>query len=137
MRLLAAGVTVARTADDLVRYHGKYMIVDRKELYLLAFNFTYLDIEHSRSFGLITSQRKVCTGGIKLFEADTKRQPYTPGLSRLSLSARSMRASSSQHSSRAPKRNCSFTIRRSATPACFGSCKSDPRPASRSASSAA
>src|SRR5215471_13553930 len=38
MRLLAAGVTVARTADDLARYHGKYMIIDRRELYLLAFN---------------------------------------------------------------------------------------------------
>ena len=28
LRLLAAGVTVARTADDLPRYHGKMMIVD-------------------------------------------------------------------------------------------------------------
>jgi phosphatidylserine/phosphatidylglycerophosphate/cardiolipin synthase-like enzyme len=31
MRLLAAGVTVARTADDLARYHGKFMIIDRRE----------------------------------------------------------------------------------------------------------
>ena len=28
LRLLDAGVTVARTADDLPRYHGKMMIVD-------------------------------------------------------------------------------------------------------------
>src|SRR5207249_8620169 len=28
MHLLEAGVTVSRTADDLVRYHGKMMIVD-------------------------------------------------------------------------------------------------------------
>jgi len=28
MRLLADGFTVARTADDLVRYHDKYMIID-------------------------------------------------------------------------------------------------------------
>ena len=41
MRLLAAGVNVARTADDLVRYHAKLMIVDRRELHLLAFNFTH------------------------------------------------------------------------------------------------
>src|SRR6202023_1933797 len=75
LRLLAAGVTVARTADDLVRYHGKMMIVDRRELYLLAFNFTFLDIEHSRSFGLITTNRKVVHEAVKLFEADTKRQP--------------------------------------------------------------
>lgn len=80
MRLLASGVTVARTADDLVRYHGKYMIVDRKELYLLAFNFTHLDIDHSRSVGLITNQRKYVEEAIKLFEADAKRQSYTPSL---------------------------------------------------------
>src|SRR5580693_9034911 len=43
MRLLAAGVTVARTADDLVRYHGKMMIIDESELFLMAFNFTMLD----------------------------------------------------------------------------------------------
>ena len=29
MRLLAAGITVARTDNDLVRYHGKLMIVDQ------------------------------------------------------------------------------------------------------------
>jgi len=80
MRLLGAGVTVARTADDLARYHGKYMIVDRKELYLLAFNFTYLDIEHSRSFGLITKNAKAVQEAAKLFEADATRQSYTPGL---------------------------------------------------------
>src|ERR1700693_5535549 len=79
MRLLAAGVTVARTADDLVRYHGKYMIVDRKELYLLAFNFTHLDIDHSRSFGLAIRNPKIVQEAVKLFEADTKRQPYTSG----------------------------------------------------------
>ncbi len=45
MRLLAAGATVARTASDLTRYHGKYMIVDRRELYVLSFNFTRLDID--------------------------------------------------------------------------------------------
>jgi phosphatidylserine/phosphatidylglycerophosphate/cardiolipin synthase-like enzyme len=80
MRLLAAGVTVARTADDLVRYHGKMMIIDRRELYVLAFNYTHLDIEHSRSFGVITINTKLVHEAVKLFEADTKRQPYTPGL---------------------------------------------------------
>jgi cardiolipin synthase len=77
MRLLDAGVTVARTADDLVRYHGKYMIVDRKELYVLAFNYTHLDIEHSRSFGLITNNPEFVQEAVKLFEADAKRQQYT------------------------------------------------------------
>lgn len=79
MRLLAAGVTVARTADDLARYHGKMMIIDRRTLFLLAFNFTSLDIDHSRSFGLITKHPKLVNEAVKLFEADTKRQPYIPG----------------------------------------------------------
>jgi cardiolipin synthase len=80
MRFLERGITVARTADDLVRYHGKMMIVDRKELYLLSFNFTQLDINRSRGFGLITRNPKMVAEAEKLFDADTKRQPYSAGL---------------------------------------------------------
>ncbi len=79
-RLLEAGGTVARTADDLLRYHYKMIIIDRRVLYLLAFNFTYLDTERSRSFGVITRNRRLVQEAVKLFEADTRRQPYTPGL---------------------------------------------------------
>src|SRR2546426_4069347 len=75
-RLLAAGVTVARTADDLVRYHGKFVIIDRRVLFLMAFNFTHADMERSRSFGLITSNSRLVQEAIRLFEADTKRQSY-------------------------------------------------------------
>lgn len=78
MRFLASGITVARTADDLVRYHGKMMLIDRKELYLLGFNFIYLDIESSRSFGVVTRNRRLVQEGVKLFECDTKRKPYRP-----------------------------------------------------------
>jgi len=78
MRLLAKGMTVARTSNDLVRYHGKMMIVDRRELFVLAFNFTRLDIDHSRSFGIVTRNRQLVQEAIRLFESDTKRQPYTP-----------------------------------------------------------
>ncbi len=80
MRLLAAGITVARTADDLIRYHDKFLIVDRRQLFLLSFNFTHLDIDHSRCFGLVTSNPKLVAEAVKLFEADTTRQPYVPGL---------------------------------------------------------
>jgi phosphatidylserine/phosphatidylglycerophosphate/cardiolipin synthase-like enzyme len=79
MRLLAAGVTVSRTDSDLVRYHGKLMIVDRRQIFLLAFNFTWLDTERSRSFGLVTSNRKHVKEAVKLFEADSQRLPYEPG----------------------------------------------------------
>src|SRR5579871_6345433 len=78
-RLLAAGVTVSRTANDLVRYHDKFMIIDRRELFVLSFNFTYLDIEHSRGFGVITRNRSIVQEAVKLFEADSTRQPYLNG----------------------------------------------------------
>lgn len=76
LRLLAAGVTVARTADDLIRYHGKWMIIDGRELFVLAFNFTHQDIERSRSFGLSTRNPEAVREALRLFEADTARQPF-------------------------------------------------------------
>jgi len=79
LRLLGYGVTVARTADDLVRYHGKMMLVDRRELFVLAFNFTHQDIDRSRSFGLVTRSRDLVREAGRLFDADVKRQPYEPG----------------------------------------------------------
>jgi len=80
MQLLEAGVIVARTADDLARYHAKYVIIDRNELFLLAFNFTRIDIEKSRSFGIITRNPKLVKEAARLFESDSTRQPYKPGL---------------------------------------------------------
>ena len=80
-KLLETGATVARTDDDLVRYHNKLMIVDRKELYVLGFNYTNNDIKKSRSFGVITKKKALVQEALKLFEADMQRQPYTPSLS--------------------------------------------------------
>jgi cardiolipin synthase A/B len=80
MDLLPAGIEIARTAGDLLRYHYKFMIIDRKVLYLLAFNFAHLDIEKSRSFGIITDNADVVHEAVKLFEADVKRQAYSPEL---------------------------------------------------------
>jgi cardiolipin synthase A/B len=78
MRLLGVGVSVSRTASDLVRYHDKLMIIDRRLLYVLSFNFTHLDIDHSRGFGIVTGKVRFVREAVKLFEADTARQPYTP-----------------------------------------------------------
>ncbi len=80
LRLLEAGVTVTRTADDLVRYHNKLMIIDRSTLYLLAFNYTTIDIDYSRSFGVITQETGFVEEAVKLFESDSTRQPYIPAL---------------------------------------------------------
>jgi cardiolipin synthase A/B len=79
MRLLERGVTVTRTADDLVRYHGKMIIIDGRELFLLAFNFSHLDIMLSRSFGVSTREPKIVAEAIRLFESDVKRLLYKAG----------------------------------------------------------
>jgi phosphatidylserine/phosphatidylglycerophosphate/cardiolipin synthase-like enzyme len=91
LKLLAAGITVARTADDLPRYHGKMMIVDDDTLYVFGFNYTKLDIEKSRSFGVATSDKRLVKEAAALFEADRTRQAYMPGDDRLVVSPESSR----------------------------------------------
>ena len=76
MRLLEAGVTVSRTADDLSRYHNKMLIVDRRLLFVLSFNFTHLDIDHSRGFAIVTRKRNLVEEALKLLKADNERKPY-------------------------------------------------------------
>jgi phosphatidylserine/phosphatidylglycerophosphate/cardiolipin synthase-like enzyme len=79
-RLLGAGATVDRTGDDFVRYHGKLMIVDRTVLLVFGCNYTRLDLTRSRSFGIVTTNRKTVQDAVKVFEADCARNPYiAPG----------------------------------------------------------
>jgi phosphatidylserine/phosphatidylglycerophosphate/cardiolipin synthase-like enzyme len=76
MRLLAQGITVTRTADDLVRYHGKMILIDDKIVYVLAYNFTHMDIDLSRSFGVAINKPGVVKEAVRLFDCDSKRQPF-------------------------------------------------------------
>jgi phosphatidylserine/phosphatidylglycerophosphate/cardiolipin synthase-like enzyme len=92
LRLLEAGATVARTADDLARYHGKMMIIDGVSLHVYGFNYTKLDMEHSRSFGIVTRDTRVVQEAMKLFEADAMRQNYVPSHPRLVVSPENSRA---------------------------------------------
>jgi phosphatidylserine/phosphatidylglycerophosphate/cardiolipin synthase-like enzyme len=85
MSFLASGVTVCRTADDLTRHHGKMMIVDG-ELYVLGFNLTELDINRSRSFGIVTKHPSLVKAASALFQADSTRQPYEASNDRLVVS---------------------------------------------------
>lgn len=78
-RLLGAGATVDRTGDDFVRYHGKFLIVDRATLLVLGFNYTLLDITKSRSFGIVTRNQKIVHDAVNLFAADCARRPYEDG----------------------------------------------------------
>jgi cardiolipin synthase A/B len=90
-RLLAMGITVSRTADDLPRYHGKMMIID-DVLYVLGFNYTKLDMEKSRSFGVVTRDPKLVKDAASLFEADSNRQTYAPMHERFIVSPETSRA---------------------------------------------
>ena len=89
-RLLDAGVTVTRTADELLRYHAKFLVAD-DVLHVFGFNFTKLDITKSRSFGLATRDKRTVQEAIKLFEADVTRNPYVPSRSNLVVSPETSR----------------------------------------------
>src|SRR5262245_65841372 len=91
LRLLECGATVARTADDLARYHGKMMIVDNAILHVYGFNYTKLDIDKSRSFGIVTRDKKIVAEAVRLFESDALRQDYAPAHPRLVVSPENSR----------------------------------------------
>jgi cardiolipin synthase len=77
LEMLNAGVTVSRTDDDLLRYHYKMLLIDNDTLYTQAFNYTRLDIEKSRTMAVATKNKAIVSEAMKLFEADSTRQPYT------------------------------------------------------------
>ncbi len=90
LRMLAKGITVSRTGDELLRYHGKYMIVDREELHVFGFNYTSDDMK-SRSFGVVTRNRPVVQEALRLFEADNLRQEFEPSVDGLVVSPENAR----------------------------------------------
>jgi phosphatidylserine/phosphatidylglycerophosphate/cardiolipin synthase-like enzyme len=90
-RLLAAGLLVSRSADDLLRYHAKFMVAD-SVLHLFGFNFTKLDMDKSRSFAISTRDARTVSEASKLFESDVTRQVYSPGKSHLVVSPENARA---------------------------------------------
>ncbi len=91
-RLLDAGVTVSRSPDELIRYHGKMMIVDGRCLHVNGFNFTRADIGRSRSFGAVFTSGPLVKEAQRLFQADLDRQPYTCSNERLVTSPVNSRA---------------------------------------------
>jgi cardiolipin synthase len=92
LQLLAAGVTVSRTGDDLVRYHHKVLVVDERQLFVLGFNYTHRDLTMSRSMGIETRQRRLVAEAIGLFDADAMRQPFSPSLDTFVVSPLNARA---------------------------------------------
>jgi phosphatidylserine/phosphatidylglycerophosphate/cardiolipin synthase-like enzyme len=89
-RLLETGATVARTGDDFLRYHGKFMVAD-DTLHLFGFNFTGIDTLRSRSFGVSTRDSSAVREARALFDADSTRQPYVPKRTHLVVSPENAR----------------------------------------------
>ncbi len=89
-RLLKAGVTVCRTKDDLVRYHGKLLIIDRRRVFILGFNYTAADLK-SRSFGVVIRTRRIVKEVLRLFESDANRTDYVPTVRDLVVSPENAR----------------------------------------------
>jgi hypothetical protein len=67
------------------------MIVDRDELHVYGFNYTARDLK-SRSFGVITRDRRTVLEALRLFEADAQRVSSTRAV-RLGSSSRIQRSS--------------------------------------------
>jgi cardiolipin synthase A/B len=103
MRFLDAGMTVSRSASELIRYHDKIIVIDRRVLYVLSFNFTHLDIDHSRGFGIVTNNKKWIAEGLKLLEADTNRIPYSCSLDSFVVSPANARTALANFLKRAHK----------------------------------
>ena len=99
-RLLKAGVTVCRTDDDLVRYHGKVLTIDRQRAYILGFNYTGQDIR-SRSFGVQVRSRRIVKEILRLFESDANRTDFKPLVRDLVVSPENARRRLEQFLSRA------------------------------------
>ena len=89
-RLLESGVTVSRTGDDFVRYHGKFLVAD-DTLHLFGFNFTAVDTNKSRSFGVSTRDASAVREARALFDADSSRQPFVPKRTHLVVSPENAR----------------------------------------------
>jgi phosphatidylserine/phosphatidylglycerophosphate/cardiolipin synthase-like enzyme len=89
-RMLKAGVMVCRTKDDLVRYHGKLLTIDRRRVYLLGFNYTAADIK-SRSFGVLVRSRRIVKEVLRLFESDANRTEFVPTVRDLVVSPENAR----------------------------------------------
>ncbi len=103
--LLAAGVTVSRTDDDLVRYHNKMLLIDRETLYTLAFNFTRLDIEKSRSMASRPRTRPSSPRPSSCSKPIRRGSP-TPRIATVFSSARRTPAPVSRSSSGVQERSC-------------------------------
>lgn len=91
-RLLGHGVTVDRTADALVRYHGKLLVIDNRRAFILGFNFTYADIRKSRSFGVMIVKKRVVQQILQLIAADATRQSFEGAMPNLVISPENSRA---------------------------------------------
>ena len=128
LRMLEKGISVSRSGGEWVRFHGKMMIIDREELHVYGFNYTEIDLE-SRSFGVVTRDRKVVSDALRLFEADSQRQDFEPSAEGLVVSPENAREELATFIKRA-KKSLAIYDPRPPTRRWSGCCSSAPRRAS-------
>ena len=91
-RMLEHGATVARTDDDMIRYHGKLMIIDKETLFVMGFNYLPLDIRRSRSLGVVTRKPANVREALRLIQTDEDRsESFRPRKSDLVISPENSR----------------------------------------------
>jgi cardiolipin synthase A/B len=86
------------------------MIVD-DTLFVLGFNYTRLDIERTRSFGVVSRDKRLVKEASTLFAADCSRQPYAPGHERFVVSPESSRELLTGFLSRAKKQLLIYNVK--------------------------
>ena len=92
-RLLQAGAWVARTDDDMLRYHGKLLIIDNETLFVLGFNYTHADIRRSRSLGVVVRKAALVREARRMLATDHDRsRKFRPRKTDLVISPENARA---------------------------------------------
>ena len=91
-RMLKKGVTVNRTNDDMVRYHGKLLIVDRRQALVNGFNFTAAGSSRAAASASSPGRRRVVKELLRLFDSDANRTDYTPRVRDLVISPENARS---------------------------------------------
>jgi phosphatidylserine/phosphatidylglycerophosphate/cardiolipin synthase-like enzyme len=92
-RLLQAGAWVARTDDDMLRYHGKLLLIDNETLFVLGFNYTDADIRRSRSLGVVIKKAEIVREARRMLATDADRsRKFRPRRTDLVISPENARA---------------------------------------------
>jgi hypothetical protein len=117
-RLLGAGVTVSRTADDLERYHDKLLIVDERTLIRVRLQFHAPRGAQAAQHGRRHAQAARGVGGAAPVRGGRREDALRRSVPDLVISPLNARARGSRSCSRPPATRSGSTTRRRSTRRC-------------------